>query len=156
MIPAAAIKCPNDHLNAVAGGALSPKTRRIAAASDASDCGVPLPCAAIISGTFAEEAAVAARIERPDRILRQQPHVVIIEDHLRLDGRIVADRERAVRLARAQSFTRLDHRQRAADAVVGDTGVSALEAVADADVAKNVIGQRAQQPHRIEICPVRP
>src|SRR5207237_411897 len=138
MIPAAAIRCPNAHLNAVAGGAPVPKTRRIAAASEASDCGVPLPCAAIIPTSAARipASASAASLARE----RASP-----------SGRIVPDSERAIRLTHAQSLHRLDHGQRAADAVVGDARVCALESVADADMAENVVRQRAQQPHRVDV-----
>jgi len=51
-MPAAAIRCPNDHLSPVTGGMAGPNTRRIATASEASDARVPLPCATIIP-TFA-------------------------------------------------------------------------------------------------------
>ncbi len=48
MMPAAAIRCPNAHLNPVTGGAALPNTARIAAASETSDCGVPFACATIM------------------------------------------------------------------------------------------------------------
>ncbi len=40
--------------------------------------------------------------------------------------------------------------QHAARTVVGDTGVRTLQVVLDADVAQHVVGQRAQQPHRVD------
>ncbi len=43
IVPAAAIRCPNAHLNAVTGGIAAPNTRRSAAASELSDSLVPLP-----------------------------------------------------------------------------------------------------------------
>ena len=91
-----------------------------------------------------------ARVERAQRLRREQAQPVVVEHHLRLDRRVVADRHRAIGLAGAQRLHRLDHRQRAADAVVGDAGVRALQAVPDADVAEHVVGQRAQQPHRVD------
>ena len=72
---------------------------------------------------------------------REQSDVGVVEHHLRLDRRVVSHRERAVGLAVAQGLRRLDHRQRAADAVIGDARIRTLEAVADADVAEDVVGQ---------------
>ena len=191
----------------------APKTRRIAAASEASDCGVPLPCAddhpdvcradirrrraparsrararrrrrgsradpahrspsrrreprpVTVAPRARAEASVSstsAPAPSPNRLpscrasngrivsFASRPTSLVVEHHLRLDRRIVADRDRAVGLAVAQRLHRLDHRQRAADAVVGDAGVRALEAVPDADVSEHVVRQRAQQPHRID------
>ncbi len=84
MMPAAAIRWPNAHLNAVAGGAWAPKTRRIAAASEASDCGVPLPCATIMPTSPARRPGVVEReFDRPrERVA------------------IVADGEQALRVGR--------------------------------------------------------
>src|SRR5262245_38605690 len=43
----------------------------------------------------------------------------------------------------------LGNGQGAADTLVGDTSVGAFEAVTDADVTENIIGQVFEQPHRI-------
>ena len=74
---------------------------------------------------------------------------MIVEHHLRLDQRIVPHCEGAIGLALAQCFGGFDHRQCAAATVVGDARIGTLEVVLDGDVAKHVVGQRAQQPHRI-------
>ena len=50
----------------------------------------------------------------------------------------------------AQRLGGLGDRQRSADAVVGDARVRALQHLADADVPQHVVGQRPQQPHRID------
>jgi hypothetical protein len=55
---------------------------------------------------------------------------LVVEQHLRLDRRFVPDGNRAVGLAVAQRLERFDDRQRAADAVVGDARVRALESSA--------------------------
>ena len=81
---------------------------------------------------------------------RQQPDAVVVEHHLRLDRRVVPDRDGALALAGPQRLRRLDDRERAADAVVGDAGVRTLQAVPDADVAEHVVRQRPQQPHRVD------
>ena len=47
-MPEAAIRWPKAHLKAVVGGMSCPKTLRNAAASEASEALVPLPCATII------------------------------------------------------------------------------------------------------------
>ena len=72
---------------------------------------------------------------------REQAEAVVVENSLRLDRRIVADGHGAVRLAAAHGRRRFDDRQRPANALVGDAGVGALEAVPDADVAKHVVRQ---------------
>ena len=159
----------------VTGGIASPNTRRSAAASDASDCGVPLrvrddhadvggaaaarrrsACAdrarrpvavganreqALAFGGvaaaqhFAEHAARRARgadasvsstsapAPSPNRLPSRaasngrsaspasSPHVVVVEHHLRLDRRLVADRDHAIGFAVAQRLGRLDDRQ---------------------------------------------
>ena len=99
---------------------------------------------------LAEQAAVVARVEGAQRLARDQPDGVVVQHHLRLDRCVVADGDGAIGLAVAQRLQRLDHREQAADAVVRDAGVGALQAVADADVAEHVVGQRAQQPHRVD------
>ena len=101
-------------------------------------------------GAFAHHAAVMTEIERPQRFTRQQTHLVVVEQGLRLDLGIVCGSHGARAFAGAQGFGRFGECQRAADAVIGDAGVRALEAVADADVAEHVVRQRAQQPHRID------
>ena len=75
---------------------------------------------------------------------------MVREHQLRLDRRVVADCDYAIRLALPQCLGRLDHRQRATGAVIGDAGVGAFEVVFDADVTEDVVGQRAQEPHRID------
>ena len=45
------------------------------------------------------EPAVARGVERPERLVRQQPEAMVVEDHLRLNRRLVADRHHALRLA---------------------------------------------------------
>ncbi len=82
------------------------------------------------AGAFAEQAAAACGVERPQRVACEQPACVVVEHDLRLDRRVVPDRDRAVRFAVAQRFGRFDDRKRAADAVVGDAGVGALQPVA--------------------------
>src|SRR5215470_4426268 len=78
------------------------------------------------SRALAEDAAAAPRVERSDRVLRQQSALVVVEHHLRLDESVMANGNRTVGLALAQRLRRLDHRQRAAAAVIGDAGVRAL------------------------------
>ena len=210
-MPAAAMRCPNDHLNAVTGGGFLPKTVRIAAASDASDGARAVAvrddhadvggvdsgivqrrdnrarqAVAVVAnreqagrlgdvaaaqhfaqhpsvargggilrlqqqraGAFAEDAAVARRVEGPQRLRCDQAEAIVVEHHLRLDRRIVPDGDDAVGFAVAQRLHAFDHRQRAAAAVAGDARVAALQAVLDADVPEHVVGQRAQQPHRV-------
>ena len=80
---------------------------------------------------FAEQAAVARHVERSNCIGGEQSAPVVVQHHLRLDQRVVADRDRTVRLAHPQRFRGLDHRERAAAAVVRDAGVRTLEAVLD-------------------------
>ena len=75
---------------------------------------------------------------------------MVVEHHLRLDRCLVTDRDNAIRFAGAQRLHRLDHREEPADAVIGDAGVGALQAVLDADVPEHVVGQRAQEPHRVD------
>ena len=52
------------------------------------------------AGAFAEQAAVVPRVERPQRLAGEQAEPVVVEHHLRLDRRVVADRDGAVGLAR--------------------------------------------------------
>ena len=54
------------------------------------------------AGAFAEQAAVVARIERPQHLAREEAQPVVVEQHLRLDGRLVPDGHRAVGLAVAK------------------------------------------------------
>jgi hypothetical protein len=63
------------------------------------------------AGAFAELAAVALRIERTQRPGGKEPHVVVVQHHLRLDGRLVAHRHDTVGLAVAHGAIRLDHRE---------------------------------------------
>jgi hypothetical protein len=62
-------------------------------------------------------------LERTDSVGRKQAALVIVEQHLRLDRRIVPDGDRAIGLPLAQRLGRFDDRQRAAGAVVGDAGI---------------------------------
>ena len=80
---------------------------------------------------------------------RQQAEDIEVKNGFRLERRIVAHRHRAIRFARANRRCRFGHGQDPADALVGDAGVRAFEIVADADVAKHVVRQIAQQPHRV-------
>ena len=116
---------------------------------------VALPCGRLRfqrkgGAALAEQTSVAARVEWPDRLLRDQPDVMVVEHHLRLDRRVVSNGDRTVGLAVAQRLRGLDHRQRSPDAVVGDAGIRALEPVADADVSEHIVRQRAQQPHGVD------
>ena len=61
-------------------------------------------------------AAVVARIEGPQRLRRQQAELLIVEQRLRLDRRVVAADHGAAALAGAQRGRGLGHRQQAADA----------------------------------------
>ena len=99
---------------------------------------------------LAEEAAVVPGVERPQHLGRQQSQPMVVEHHLRLDRRVVPDGDGAIGLAGAQRLERLDDGERSADAVIGDARVRTLEPVPDADVTEHVVGQRAQQPHRID------
>ncbi len=76
---------------------------------------------------------------------------MVVQDLLRLDRRIVARRHDTLGFAIADRLRALDHREQAAGRVVGDAAVRTLEAVADADVAKHVVRQRPQQPHRVHV-----
>ena len=102
------------------------------------------------ASAFAEQAAGAARVERQELARGEEPESVVIEHHLGLDWRVVPHRDRAVGFARAERGSRLDHRLRASAAVVGDAGVGPFEHVTDSDVTQHVVGQRAQQPHRVD------
>ena len=74
---------------------------------------------------------------------------MVVQDVLRLDRRVVADRDRAVRLAVDDAGGGLGDREEPAHAVVRDAGVRPLDAEPDADVAQHVVRQRLEQPHRV-------
>ena len=75
---------------------------------------------------------------------------MVVEHQLRLDRRIVTDRDRTIRFPLAQCLGGLDHGEGSARAVTGDAGVGAFEVVLDAYMTENVVGERAQEPHRID------
>ena len=72
MMPAAAIRCPIAHLKPVTGGIAAPNTLRIAAASERSDCGVPLPCATIMPTSAARVRASSSACANRSREARRR------------------------------------------------------------------------------------
>ena len=65
---------------------------------------------------------------------------MVVQKRLWLDRRVVAHRDGTIGFALSQALRRFDDGERAADAMVGDAGVRALEPVADADVTEDVVG----------------
>src|SRR6185503_2714221 len=61
----------------------------------------------------------------------------------------MADGGRPVCFTGADGSGRFGDGQGAADTLIGDTRVGAFEAVTDAHVAENIIGQVFEQPHRV-------
>jgi hypothetical protein len=51
--------------------------------------------------SFAQHAATAPGVEGPQPLRAEKPELMVVEDHLGLDGRIVPDRQRAVGLSSA-------------------------------------------------------
>jgi hypothetical protein len=74
---------------------------------------------------------------------------MIVQDGLRLDGGVVTDGRGPVGFARAKGGGRFGDGHRSAHTLVGQTGVGALETVANADVAGNVVRKMLEQPHRV-------
>ena len=61
----------------------------------------------------------------------------------------MTDRQDAVCVSCSQGACRLSNGQRAADTVIGDATVGALEIVANTHMAKHVVRKISQQPHRV-------
>ena len=145
-MPAAAIRCPIAHLNAVTGGHRAPNTRRSAAASEASDCAVPLPCATIMPTSAGADArvgerrvdrardavAVVANREQPGRFADVAAAEHFAEDRrvARARGRFGFERERARAFAEHAAAAPRHRTVAARRAPAGRTGGSTARSAA--------------------------
>src|SRR5262245_21706534 len=73
-----------------------------------------------------------------------------MQDGLGLDERVMTGSDGTVGFTGPDYHSGFDDGHCAADTLIGDAGVGALEAVADADVTKDVVGKTCEQPHGID------